>query len=1105
MFTTGTFNSTLGVTGATTLTGATTATTISTGGLQAVAIGNATPGTGAFTTLSASGVTSITNGTGTTSSGGTGALVVTGGGSFGGNLFVGGNVFAQNIYGVTQDLITIQDPLIYLQALGNLSTYNYDIGFYSDYTLSGYRHTGLARSYASNTWTFFSNLASEPDVSGINWNDAGIAYDNIKAGTLTLANIGNVINTMGSANIAGNVYTGNINAGGIYGTFYGTVAGFSAASNIGNVANFLNQSNTTTNATYYPLIGNVGGVTANTAPFTNSSFTFNPSTGTLSASIHSGAIAATTITASSTTTLTTATTGGLQAVAIGNVTPGTGVFTTGTFNTATTGGLQAVAIGNVTPGTGVFTTGTFNTATTGGLQAVAIGNATPGSGAFTTITASSTLGVTGATTLTTATTGGLQAVAIGNVTPGTGAFTTLSTSGTFISGGNIVAASGTASTTTTTGALIVTGGIGVSGNLNLGSGANIGGDLLPSANVAYSLGSSSYQWKTLWVSGSTINIGNIPITASGATGIVLGHSLNNTVIGNITPAYAAFTTSNIGGLQAVAIGNVTPGTAAFTTATTGGLQAVAIGNVTPGTAAFTTATAGGLQAVAIGNVTPGTGVFTTGTFNTATTGGLQAVAIGNVTPGTAAFTTATTGGLQAVAIGNVTPGTGVFTTGTFNTATTGGLQAVAIGNATPGSGAFTTITASSTLGVTGATTLTTATTGGLQAVAIGNVTPGTGAFTTVTTSSTIVSSGNIVAGSGTNSTSTTTGAVVINNNGGLGVMGNVFLGNAVTINSSQTAGQDFIVKGKSDATLIWARPGATYDQVIVGNSATTSTLVPGAKFMVNSSDSMMLPVGTISQRPSNQGATDVAGMVRYSTTSNSFEFYNGSSWIAPSTVFTTITSQQFTGTGSQTVFTLSGATTTSSTLVSINGVVQIPGASYSYTISGTSLTFNEAPASTDIIDVRTIATTSTVTSLSSSSGYTLIDVSTDASGIMFYTGTGAATKAFTIPATGGLVTNDSGISVASANTPTTLDTFSSGTYRSAKYVVQVTNGSKYQVSEALVITDGTTATVMAYGTISTSGNLGVLAATQSGANTTLQFIAANATNTVKLFRQYVTV
>ena len=96
------------------------------------------------------------------------------------------------------------------------------------------------------------------------------------------------------------------------------------------------------------------------------------------------------------TALTTST-GGLQAVAIGNVTPGTAAFTTGTFSstlgvtgattmtTATAGGLQATAIGNVTPGTGVFTTGTFNTATAGGLQATAIGNVTPGTAVFTTI------------------------------------------------------------------------------------------------------------------------------------------------------------------------------------------------------------------------------------------------------------------------------------------------------------------------------------------------------------------------------------------------------------------------------------------------------------------------------------------------------------------------------------------------------------------------------------------------------------------------------------------------------------------------------------------------------------------------------------------------
>ena len=80
---------------------------------------------------------------------------------------------------------------------------------------------------------------------------------------------------------------------------------------------------------------------------------------------------------------------------VGNLVPSTGNFTTGNFATMSAGGLQAVAIGNVTPGTFVFTTGS-----TGGLQAVAIGNVTPGTGRFTTVIASTinaaTIGNTGA-------------------------------------------------------------------------------------------------------------------------------------------------------------------------------------------------------------------------------------------------------------------------------------------------------------------------------------------------------------------------------------------------------------------------------------------------------------------------------------------------------------------------------------------------------------------------------------------------------------------------------------------------------------------------------------------------------------------------------------
>jgi hypothetical protein len=69
--------------------------------------------------------------------------------------------------------------------------------------------------------------------------------------------------------------------------------------------------------------------------------------------------------------------------------------------------------------------------------------------------------------------------------------------------------------------------------------------------------------------------------------------------------------------------------------------------------------------------------------------------------------------------------------------------------------------------------------------------------------------------------------------------------------------------------------------------------------------------------------------------------------------------------------------------VSINGVVQIPTLAYS--VSGTDptcvLTFTEAPAAGDVIDVRQITTTTTVTSIANSSGNAIIATSATAAQI----------------------------------------------------------------------------------------------------------------------------
>jgi riboflavin synthase alpha subunit len=123
-------------------------------------------------------------------------------------------------------------------------------------------------------------------------------------------------------------------------------------------------------------------------------------------------------------------------------------------------------------------------------------------------------------------------------------------------------------------------------------------------------------------------------------------------------------------------------------------------------------------------------------------------------------------------------------------------------------------------------------------------------------------------------------------------------------------------------------------------------------------------------------------MFRYNTTLGNMEIYTGSQWNSGSDV-TVITADAFNGDGSDTTFTLSSNGTTSTTLVMLNGVVQIPTTAYA--VSGTTLTFTEAPATGDVIDARVITTTSTITSMQDADADTSInvEVTTDADEIQF--------------------------------------------------------------------------------------------------------------------------
>jgi hypothetical protein len=309
-----------------------------------------------------------------------------------------------------------------------------------------------------------------------------------------------------------------------------------------------------------------------------------------------------------------------------------------------------------------------------------------------------------------------------------------------------------------------------------------------------------------------------------------------------------------------------------------------------------------------------------------------------------------------------------------------------------------------------------------------------------------------------------------------------------------------IFKGVNDNTLIWARPNSTYDTVIVGNSATASTVVRGAKLLVNSTDSMMIPSGTTSQRPSATGGTDTVGMIRFNTTTGQLEYFSGATWNNASTNFTVISETQYTGDGSTVAFTLPSAATTASCIVSINGILQIGGAGYAYVVSGSTLTFSQAPLSTDVIDIRVLTTTTQIVGIASGTGYTSVSTTFDTNGIQFSTGTASTNLQYSISPTGAWVVNRANVTIASANTPTVVDSFYANTYSSAEYTVTSTYNTIREISKIHVVVDGSMTRVYLseYGVLNTASN--VLVNWTTSMNGNIVQLNGNATNSGTVVR-----
>jgi hypothetical protein len=330
--------------------------------------------------------------------------------------------------------------------------------------------------------------------------------------------------------------------------------------------------------------------------------------------------------------------------------------------------------------------------------------------------------------------------------------------------------------------------------------------------------------------------------------------------------------------------------------------------------------------------------------------------------------------------------------------------------------------------------------------------------------------------------------------------GNITANGTIIANSSITSSNGNVIVPNGNVTanyLNGIHVGNVYTSNIFSSFNNPNiTFSPAANgvIIMNTTTAMQVPVGSNSQYP----GTPTTGMIRYNTSLGYIEVYTGSSWTTVGASSSIITSDIFNADGSANSFVISQNNTTSGTLVTINGVMQIPGSSY--TVSGNVLTFNETPVSTDVIEARSFGPASAITNLYANSNV--------AAYLPTYTGNitaGNITVNAYINANAAIVSRLTGTSVDA--TSVVIDTFDKTLFRSAKYVVQVSNSGRgdYETSEFLATHNGTNAYGTSYGIVYSNVELGNVAVAVNSGNVVLSYSGNFAGNTVKLFKEYIPV
>jgi len=316
----------------------------------------------------------------------------------------------------------------------------------------------------------------------------------------------------------------------------------------------------------------------------------------------------------------------------------------------------------------------------------------------------------------------------------------------------------------------------------------------------------------------------------------------------------------------------------------------------------------------------------------------------------------------------------------------------------------------------------------------------------------------------------------------------------ITLNAAQNSAN--VVINGSTANLLYV------DGVNNSIGVLTNTVPTNVTVKVNSTNSVIMPVGNSVQRPS----TPIQAMFRFNTDTLNYEFYDGFGWKQASSTFTVVSADEFIGDGLTSVYTLSQASTTNATLVSVDGNVQVP--TTAYTVSSTTLTFNPGyvPGAGTKVDLRALTTSTTVTRISDGdTSVAVTDTGSDGTVTITADGSSRLIANTWINANAAIVSRLAGTSVGAA--AVVIDTFDKTLFRSAKYVVQVSNSGRgdYETSEYIATHNGTTAYGTSYGIVYSNVELGNVSVAINSGNVELTYTGNYAGNTVKLFKEYIPV